>query len=121
MWKRISLESLYMYLWKLKYVASIMDDSGITCDEITESNDEEIKTILSFNEIDIICKAHNFFILLVFLLITIALLIAVSVYCYLIEYQAKQKHLLAFHVTKLKQFSVGSINRKWVIKLRVEI
>ena len=48
-----------------------MDDSGITCDEITESNYEEIKTILIFNEIDITCKAHNFFILLVFLLITI--------------------------------------------------
>ena len=77
--------------------------------------------MLSFNEIDITCKAHNFFILLVFLLITIALLIAASAYCYLIEHQAKQKHLLAFHVTKLKQFSVGSINRKWVIKLRVEI
>ena len=32
-------------------------------------------------------------------LITIALLIAVSVYCHLIEYRAKQKHLLPFHVT----------------------
>ena len=32
-------------------------------------------------------------ILLAFLLITIALLIAVSIYCYLIKYQVKQKHL----------------------------
>ena len=38
-------------------------------------------------------------ILLAFLLITIALLIAASIYCYLIKYQAKQKHLLLFHVT----------------------
>ena len=35
----------------------------------------------------------NFYILLAFLLITIALSIAVSIYCYLIKYQAKQKHL----------------------------
>ena len=42
---------------------------------------------------------QNFNILLAFLLITIALLIAVSIYCYLIKYQAKQKHLLSFNVT----------------------
>ena len=42
---------------------------------------------------------QNFYILLAFLLITIALLIAVSIYCYLIKYRAKQKHLLPFHVT----------------------
>ena len=46
-----------------------------------------------------------FYILLAFLLITIALLIAVSIYCYLIKYRAKQKHLLPFHDTnnELKQ------------------
>ena len=31
--------------------------------------------------------------------ITIALLIAVSIYCYLIKHQAKQKHLSPFHYT----------------------
>ena len=45
------------------------------------------------------CKTQNLYILLAFLLITIALLIAVSIYCYLIKYRAKQKHLLPFHVT----------------------
>ena len=45
------------------------------------------------------CKMQNFYILLTFLLITIALSIAVSIYCYLIKYGAKQKHLLLFHVT----------------------
>ena len=40
-----------------------------------------------------------FYILLAFLLIIIALLIAVSIYCYLVKYQAKQKHLLPFHNT----------------------
>ena len=46
------------------------------------------------------------FILLVLLLITIALLIAVSTYCYLTKHQAKQKHLLPHHFTnnKLNKF-----------------
>ena len=34
-----------------------------------------------------------------YLLIAVALLIALSIYCYLIQYQAKQKHLLVFLVT----------------------
>ena len=42
------------------------------------------------------CKMKTFDILLAFLLITTVLLIAVSIYCYLIEYQGKQKHLLPF-------------------------
>ena len=42
------------------------------------------------------CKTQNVYILLVFLLITIALLIAVSIYCFLIKYRAKQNHLLPF-------------------------
>ena len=34
-----------------KYLASIMDDSMITCNEIIESHDEEIKTIpTNYNE-----------------------------------------------------------------------
>ena len=56
-----------------------MDDSAIMCDKIIA---ETVPTN--------------------FLLITIALWIAVSIYCYLIKYQAKQKHLLPFHDTKLK-------------------
>ena len=53
-----------------KYLASIMDDSVITCDEI-------IAEIVprNFNEI---CKTQDFYILLGFLLITIALLIGVT-------------------------------------------
>ena len=49
--------------------------------------DEERKTIpANFNEKKATCKMQNFYILLVILLITIALLIAVSIYCYLIKY-----------------------------------
>ena len=52
-----------------------------------------------------ICETNNFYLLLAFLLINITLLIAVSVYCCLIKYETKQKHLLPFHLTnnKLKE------------------
>ena len=80
-----------------KYLPSIMDDSAIIFDEVidvdAESNEET-----NFNEKKATCKMQYFYILLAFLLITIALLIAVSTYCYLIKYQAKQ--LLPFHYTK---------------------
>ena len=94
-----------------------MDDSVIKCDQIidgdTEVNlyneaksyDKETITILkNFNEKEVASKKQNFHILLAFLLTTIALLIAVIIYCYLIKYRAK-KHLLPFHVTnnKLKE------------------
>ena len=52
-----------------------------------------------FNEKETTCKTRIFYLLLVHLLITIALLIDVSIYCYLINYQAKQEYLLAFHDT----------------------
>ena len=72
-----------------------MDDLVITCDEITDVEET------NFNEKNITCKTQIFYFLLAFLLITIALLIAVSIYCYLIKYRAKQKHLLPFHDTNL--------------------
>ena len=75
-----------------KYLASIMDDSTIICD-----NDEKIRTVSSsFNEKKVACKTQSFYILLAFLLINYySLLIAVSIYCNLIKYQAKI--LLPFH------------------------
>ena len=64
-----------------------MDDSAIICDEVIKSYDEEIKTLpTNFNEKNITCKTHSFYILLVFLLITITLLISVSIYFYPIKY-----------------------------------
>ena len=96
---------------KGKYLASIMDDSVIICDEVIKSSDEEIKTIpTNFNEKKVTCKTQSFYILLVFLLITIALLIAVNFYCYLIKYQAK--NVLPFHdpKNKLNKFCIYSIN-----------
>ena len=71
-----------------------MDDSVIMCDEIIE---EAVPA--NFNEMKATCKMHNFYISVAFLLITIALLIAISIYCYLIKYRTKQKHLFPFHNT----------------------
>ena len=77
-----------------------MDDSAIMCDEVRDVHKET-----NFNEKKATCKTKIFQISLAFLLITTALLIAVSIYCYLIKYQAKLKYLLPFHDTnnELKQ------------------
>ena len=69
-----------------KCLASIIDNSVIIFDEIIE---EETKIVTkNFNEKNAICKTENFCILLVFLLIRIALLIAVSIYYYFTKYTA---------------------------------
>ena len=82
-----------------KYLASIIEDSGIACDEVIE----ETKTILTnFNEKNIICETKSFCILLTYLIITVALLIVVSIYLYLKKYKAKQKDLLPYYVTNIK-------------------
>ena len=71
-----------------KYLASIIYNSIIMCDEIIDAvATKTVPTI--FNEKIAICKTQKFYILLVFLLMTIALLIPVSVYCYPIKYWAK--------------------------------
>ena len=57
-----------------------MDDSVILCDETIDT--EETKTIPK----NITCNPQKFYILLAFLLISIAILIAVSIYYYLIKY-----------------------------------
>ena len=80
-----------------KYLASVMDDSLIICDEVIDA-EAKSKTKTNFNK-KAAYKSQNLYILLEFLLITIALLIAVSIYCYLIKYPTKQKHLLPFHDT----------------------
>ena len=59
-----------------------MDDSAITCNEIIKS--DEAKT--NFNEKRATCRMQNRYILFPFLLITLALLITVSIYYYLIKY-----------------------------------
>ena len=60
---------------------------------------------------------QSFYILLAFLLITITSLIAVSIYCYLIKYRAK--NLLPFYDTnnRSNKFYIDSIDWKWVLKV----
>ena len=86
-----------------------MHDSAIICDEVIDADMEakwnnKIKTIpTNFNEKKTSCKTLFFPPpLLAFLLITIAVLTGVGIYCYLIKYQAKQKHLLPFQLTNIK-------------------
>ena len=80
-----------------KYLASVMDDSVIMCGEVIESYNEET----NFNEKKAACKMQNLYVLLAFLLIILALLIAGSICCYLIKYRAIQ-HLLPFCLTNNK-------------------
>ena len=78
-----------------KYLAIIIDNSVITCHEII--GEVETKTVtINFDEKNIICETKCFYISLVFLLITIILLTAVSIYFYLVKYWAQQKHLLSY-------------------------
>ena len=73
-----------------KYLASIMDDSAITCDQIIKSYDDETKTIsTNFNEKKqpVKCKISIFYLHFY----TIALLIAVSINCFLIKKSSKTK------------------------------
>ena len=99
-----------------KYLSSIMDDSTIMCDEVIESYDEETKTVSTNlnKKKKVTCKTKKFYILLVFLLVKIALFIAVSIYCYLMRHKAKQKHLLLFYVTnnELRKLCIYNINKK---------
>ena len=73
-----------------------MDDSAIL------SNGKTRTILINFNEKKATCKTQSFYILIAFLLITIALLVTESIYCYLIKYEAKQKHLLPFHLINIE-------------------
>ena len=105
-WKRHVCEK--HYVWNSvtynckngKYLASFMDDSEIMCDKVIEPYAKKTKT--NFNEKKQPVKHKRFFILLVFLLITTALLITVSIYCCLIKYRANRKYLLPFHFSNNK-------------------
>ena len=63
-----------------------MDDSVIICDEIIESYNEDAGAEVKSDDEAKLYDETN-----------LALLIAVSIYCYLIKHQAKQ--LLPFHYT----------------------
>ena len=76
-----------------------MDDSTVICDEIINVKEK------NFNEKKkkITSKTQIFYILLAFLSITIVLLIAVSINCYMIKY--RRKHLFHFTTQIINQTS----------------
>ena len=92
-----------------KYLASIIYDSAIICDEIKKTGTKTITT--NFREkIRINCNTQKCYILLAFLLITMALLIGVSIYCYLLKCLVKQKHLSQLHIANNKLINEKLIN-----------
>ena len=79
--KKIMFRILVNDLWKCKFLASIMYDSMITCDEVIKSYDEETKIIsTNFNEKKVTFKTQSFYVSIAFLLIIMALLIAVRIW-----------------------------------------
>ena len=88
-----------------KYLASVIADSVIMCDEIIYTTKTVSTKTASTPIVPTKVTSANFYILLTLLLITITLLTAVSIYCDLIKYWIKQKDLLPYHVinNKLKE------------------
>ena len=89
-----------------KYLGDIIDDSVIISYEIIDTTKTVPRKTVPTKSTSI-----NFYILLNFLLITIALLIAVSFYCCFMKYRSKQKHLLPYRVTnnKSEKFYIDNI------------
>ena len=95
------------------YVQSNIDNSEIICDEIigaTKCTSRKTIPIISTSTKLVPTKRTStyFYILLIFLSITIALLIAVSIYWYLIKNQSKQKYLLTYHDTSNKSIEINN-------------
>ena len=98
----------------LVHVIVKMENEVIDADSkvIPKDDNDETETIpTNLNQRKVTSKMQNFYILLTFLLITIELWIAISIYCYLMKYNAKQKQLVPFYVTnnKFKKFCIESI------------
>ena len=83
-----------------KYLENIIDNSMFMYNEIRE----EIKST-SIKTIPANSNLTNFCILLAFLLITIVLLIAVSIYW--MKYRTKRKHLLPSHITNSRFYMIS--------------
>ena len=75
----------------------------VICDEIIKETKSTSRKAIPTKS-----TSTNFYILIVSLLITIALLIAISIY--LIKYRLKQKRLLPFHdPSKVKEININNI------------
>ena len=116
-WERLYLESCWIYLWKCQIFSKYHWHFSnyvwwnYRSDKNRSNKKYSNKNVLTKN------PSINFYIFLIFLLITIVLLIAVSIYYYLIKYRAKQKHLLPYHnnSNKLKEIDFNDKIYKRVI------
>ena len=77
-----------------KFVGSIIDNLVIMCDEMIKKTKSTATKSTSAKAAPRKNNSINFYILLVFYI----LLIAVSIYCYLLNYRTKEKHLLIYHL-----------------------
>lgn len=95
-----------------KYVRSIIDHSVVICGEIIQETKAVPTKAVTTNS-----TSAGFYIWLSFLLITLTSLIASSIYCYLIKYQAKQKTLLNcyYTISKLKEARYWKFIIKWKV------
>ena len=71
----------------------------ITCDEIINTIKSILIKTVPTKTVPTKINSKKVYNLHAFLLVTIALLIAVNIFCYLMKYQIKEKHLLPHHVT----------------------
>ena len=90
------------------YLANIMSDSMTASDEIIE----ETRTIPAKA-----CKTQDFLILLVFLLITIALLIAVDISCYQIKYRPLNGYFEEINGNKYLKLVPTNENKEKILKI----
>ena len=104
-----------------KYLANIMNESVITCDEIPDADEETITVPTNFNEKKYNLWNNNLYTWLPFLLIRFAILIGVSIYFYLIKYKNKTKPLITVLGAKkgIKEAIIDNINKKWVINSKI--
>ena len=101
--------------WFYNFVDKKLSGGNITGGVIMQNQQlTEVTSTVPIKAISANAAPTNFYDLLPFLLITIALLIAVSFYCYLIKCRAKQNHLLPYYDTsnKLKEIDMNNIMKK---------
>ena len=73
----------------------------------------------SFNEKKLTCKTKSFFILKIFLLITITLLIVVNIYSYLIKHQANKN--IYYYVTSQITNSNRFFLNRYILNMKSKI
>ena len=84
-----------------KYLASTSDDSVIMCDEIVGTTKSILTKTVPTKTVPAKSYSKSFYLLLAFLLVTIALLLVVSIVLLLdkTSNKKKKKHLLPYHVS----------------------